>query len=85
MRVLAASGFQFALVKEILDSTAHKRQIEEKIQAVEEWNKLREEKAARSEIEAYIQSKMPNATKAKPNTAVSQLSLHFENIAVSAV
>jgi hypothetical protein len=43
MPVPRDSGFQFALVKEILDPNAEKRQIEEKIKAVEEWNKLIEE------------------------------------------
>lgn len=80
------SGFQFALVKEILDPNAHKRQIEEKIKAVEEWNKLLDEKAARREIEAYKQLKpysIPIRT--SKNDCISQLSLNLDELASSTV
>ena len=75
------SGFQFALVKEILDPNAHKRQIEEKIKAVEEWNKLLDEKAARQEIEIYKQSKPHSVPiRTSKNDCISQLSLNLDEL-----
>jgi hypothetical protein len=50
-------GLQFALVKEILDPKAQKRQVEEKIRAVEERNRVLLQNAARMDIDAYMQSK----------------------------
>jgi hypothetical protein len=50
-------GLQFALVKEILDPKAEKRQVEEKIRAVEERNRVLLQNAARMDIGAYMQSK----------------------------
>ena len=79
MRVQPDTGFQFALVKEVLDANAQKQQVEEKIRAAEEWQKLLLENAARMDINAYVGSKTHSVTKAKNNTSVSQLSLHFEN------
>jgi len=85
MRVTRDSGFQFALVKEILDPSAEKRQIEEKIKAVEEWNKLLEEKAARQEIEVYQQSKShPIPIRTPENDRIAQLSLNLDEIAFPA-
>jgi hypothetical protein len=78
------SGFQFAIVKEILDPNAHKRQIEEKIKAVEEWNKLLDEKAARQEIEAYKQSK-PHPVRTCKNDCISQFSLKLDELVSSTV
>ena len=40
MAVQRDVGLQFALMTEILDPKAQKRQVEEKIKAVEEWNNL---------------------------------------------
>ena len=86
MRVTRDSGFQFALVKEILDPNAQKRQIEEKIKAVEEWNKLLDEKAARREIEAYKQLKPYSIPIRTPeNDRIAQLSLKLDELASSAV
>lgn len=85
MPVPRDSGFQFALVKEILDPNAEKRQIEEKIKAVEEWNKLLEEKAARQEIEVYQQSKShPIPIRTPENDRIAQLSLNLDEIAFPA-
>jgi DNA-binding transcriptional MerR regulator len=80
------SGFQFAIVKEILDPNAQKRQIEEKIKAVEEWNKLLDEKAARQEIETYKQLK-PNSIPIRTleNDRIAQLSLKLDELAPSTV
>ena len=50
-------GLQFTLIKEILDPKAQKRQMEEKIKAVEERNNLHLENAARMEMHAYMQSR----------------------------
>ena len=81
MPVPRDSGFQFALVKEILDPNAEKRQIEEKIKAVEEWNKLIEEKAARQDIEVYQQSKSHPIPIRTPETdRIAQLSLNLDEI-----
>ena len=63
MKVQRNSGFQFALVKEILDANAQKQQVEEKIRAAEEWQKLVVDNAARSDIDAYLDSQMQSATK----------------------
>ena len=84
MTVQRDVGLQFALVKAILDPKAHKRQVEEKIRAVEEWNNLFLEKAARMDIHSYMQKKPQMPVKATPNRSVSQLSLSFDNDAVSA-
>ena len=40
MKLQRDTGFQFALVKEILDANAQKQQVEEKIRAAEEWQSL---------------------------------------------
>ena len=77
-------GLQFALVKEILDPKAQKRQVEEKIKAVEERNNLLLENAARMDMHAYLQSKPQTALKTRPNNPASQLLLGFDNNAVSA-
>ena len=78
-------GVQFALVKEILDPKAQKRQVEEKIKAVEDWNNLFLEKAARMDICSYLQKELQMAaTTTTANTSVSQLSLGFDKDAVSA-
>jgi DNA-binding transcriptional MerR regulator len=80
------SGFQFAIVKEILDPNAQKRQIEEKIKAVEEWNKLLDEKAARQEIETYKQSKPhPVPIRTSKTDCISQLSLKLDELVSSTV
>ena len=83
MTVQCDVGLQFALVKEILDPKAQKRQLEEKIRAVEEWNNLFLENAARMDIHFYMQSRLETAI-TTPNTAVSQLSLDFDDDVVSA-
>jgi len=83
MTVQCDVGLQFALVKEILDPKAQKRQLEEKIRAVEEWNNLFLENAARMDIHFYMQSRLETAV-TTPNTAVSQLSLDFDDDVVSA-
>jgi hypothetical protein len=83
MTVQRDVGLQFALVKEILDPKAQKRQLEEKIRAVEEWNNLFLENAARMDIHFYMQSRLETAI-TTPNTAVSQLSLDFDDDVVSA-
>jgi hypothetical protein len=54
-------GHQFALVKEILDAKEQKRNLEEKIRAVEERNNLLLENAARIEMYAYMHSKLQTA------------------------
>ena len=82
MTVQRDVGLQFALVKEILDPKAQKRQLEEKIRAVEEWNNLFLENAARMDIHSYMQSRLQTAV-TTPNTAVSQLSLNFDDDVVS--
>jgi DNA-binding transcriptional MerR regulator len=80
------SGFQFAIVKEILDPNAQKRQIEEKIKAAEEWNKLLDEKAARQEIETYKQSKPhPVPIRTPENDRIAQLSLKLDELVSSTV
>ena len=73
MTVQRDLGLQFALMTEILDPKAQKRQMEEKIKAVEERNNLHLENAARIEMHAYLQSRL----KPSPNsdTSVTQLSL----------
>ena len=83
MTVQCDVGLQFALVKEILDPKAQKRQLEEKIRAVEEWNNLFLENGARMDIHFYMQSRLETAV-TTPNTAVSQLSLDFDDDVVSA-
>lgn len=83
MTVQRDVGLQFALVKEILDPKVQKRQLEEKIRAVEEWNNLFLENAARMDIHFYMQSRLETAV-TTPNTAVSQLSLDFDDDVVSA-
>jgi len=57
MTVQREVGLQFALVKEILDPKAQKQQVEEKIRAVEERNRVLLQNAARMDIDAYMQSK----------------------------
>ena len=75
------SGFKFALVKEILDPNAQKRQIEGWRDAVEEWNKLLDEKAARQEIEIYKQSKPHSVPiRTSKNDCISQLSLNLDEL-----
>ena len=83
MKLQRDTGFQFALVKEILDANAQKQQVEEKIRAAEEWQSLLLENAARREIDVFIEPKMHSATKAKLTMAVAQLSLPFENVTVA--
>ena len=54
MTVQRDVGLQFALVKEILEPEAQKRQMEDKIKAVEKRNNLLLENAARMEMHAYM-------------------------------
>jgi hypothetical protein len=75
---------RFALTTEILDPKTQKRQIEEKIKAVEEWNNLFLENAARMDIHSYMQKELQMAVKTTSDRSVSQLSLTFDNDAVSA-
>ena len=84
MAVQRDVGLQFALMTEILDPKAQKRQVEEKIKAVEEWNNLFLENAARMDIHRYMQKELQMAVKTTSNRSVSQLSLSFDNDAVSA-
>jgi DNA-binding transcriptional MerR regulator len=84
MRLVRDTGFQLALVKEMLDANAERQEIEEKIRAVEERSKLLLENAARRDIDDYIKSKMYSANKSKPSMSASQLSLNFENVGISA-
>jgi hypothetical protein len=83
MAVQRGGGLQFTLVKTILDPTAQRRNVEEKIRAVEEWNNLLLENAARMAMRPYTQSKAQTVLKEMVNSG-SQLSLPFENHAVSA-
>jgi hypothetical protein len=82
--VLRDVGLQFALMTEILDPKAQKRQVEEKIKAAEEWNNLFLENAARIDIHCYMQKELQMAGKTTSNSSASQLSLRFKNDAVSA-
>ena len=68
-------GLQFALIKEILDPKAEKRQMEEKIKAAEERNNLRLENAARMEVHAYMQSRPKPSPKTTSDNSLTQLSL----------
>ena len=81
MTVQRDVGLQFALVKEILDPTAQKRQVEEKIRAVEQRNKRFLENAARLDMHSYMESKPQTTLRA--TTSDSQLLLGFENNPVS--
>ena len=83
MGVVRDTGFQLALVKEMLDASAQRREIEEKIRAAEEKSKLLLEKAARSEIETYIELKMRSVSPTKSTISVSQLLLNFEALPLS--
>ena len=77
-------GLQFALVKEILEPEAQKRQMEDKIKAMEERNNLLLENAARMEMHTYMQSR----PKPSPNTSdnsLTQLSLRLMDRALSPV
>jgi hypothetical protein len=85
MAVKRDAGLQFALIKESLDPEAQKRQVEEKIRAVEERNNLLLENAARMDIRSYMQERSPDGDYDDPNRSVSQLSLSFDNDAVSAL
>jgi hypothetical protein len=79
MTVQREVGLQFALVKEILDPKAQKRQVEEKIRAVEERNSLLLQNAARMDIYAYMQSKTKPSAKTTSGDPVPQLPLTFDN------
>lgn len=73
MTVQRDVGLQFALMTEILDPKAQKRQVEEKIKAVEEWNNLFLENAARMDIHYYMEKELQMAVKTTSNRSVSQL------------
>jgi hypothetical protein len=79
MTVQREVGLQFALVKEILDPKAEKQQVEEKIRAVEERNRLLLQNAARMDIDAYMQSKTQPSAKTTSGDPVPQLSLTFDS------
>mgnify|MGYP003576103580 CR=1 FL=1 len=68
-------ALQFPLIKEILDPKAQKRQMEEKIKAVEERNNLLLENAARMEMHAYMESRPKPSPNTTPNNSLTQLSL----------
>lgn len=70
------------VVKAVLEPMAERRDVEEKIRAVEEWNNLLLENAARSDMDSYMQQKSQRTSKEMPSSE-SQLSLRFENSAVS--
>ena len=72
------TGFQLALVKDMLDTSAQRRENEERIRAAEKRSILILENAARKEIQAYKQSPVQPALKAKAIGAwTSQLWLQF--------
>ena len=73
MTVQRDVGLQFALMTEILDPKAQKRQVEEKIKAVEEWNNLFLENAARMDIHCYMEKELQMAVKTTSHRSVSQL------------
>ena len=75
-------GLQFTLVKATIDPTSQRRKVEEKIRAVEEWNNLLLENAARMDMGPYMQSKAQAVLKEMLNSG-SQLPLPFENDPVS--
>lgn len=59
-----------------------RREVDEKIRAVEEWNNLLLEHAARMNMRSYTRSKSQAEFKEMPNSG-SQLSFWFENGPVS--
>lgn len=68
-------GLQFPLIKEILDPKEQKRQMEEKMKAVEERNNLLLENAARMEMHAYMQSRPKPSPNTTSDNSLTQLSL----------
>jgi hypothetical protein len=82
MRISHDTGFQLALVKEMLDTSAQRLEIEERIRVAEKRTILILENAARREIEAYKKSLVRPAANAKPTGAwTSKLPLQFEETA----
>ena len=77
MTVQRDVGLQFALVKEILEPEAQKRQMEDKIKAVEKRNNLLLENAARMEMHAYMQSRPKPSPNTPSDNSLTQLSLSF--------
>jgi len=77
MTVQRDVGLQFALVKEILEPEAQKRQMEDKIKAVEKRNNLLLENAARMEMHAYMQSRPKPSPNTTSDNSLTQLSLSF--------
>jgi hypothetical protein len=81
MRIRCDTGIQYALVKDVFDPQALKRQVEQQISAAEDRNRRFLEAAARRDIDAYLNS----ATYAIKKTAISlaQLSLNFDKVTES--
>ena len=85
MTVQRDLGLQFALMTEILDPKAQKRQMEEKIKAVEERNNLHLENAARIEMHAYLQSRLNPSPNLSSDASVTQLSLSLVDQTVAPI
>ena len=75
-------GLQFAVVKPVLDPITQRREVEEKISAVEEWNNLLVENAAQMDMGSSMRPKRQTVFKEMPDSGW-QLSFWFENGRVS--
>jgi hypothetical protein len=79
MTVARDTTIQHALINAGLDPQAQKRLVEQQIRKAEQKHNLFLEKAARRDIDIYLNSQIYPGTKAEP-MSILQLSLNFEKI-----